>query len=57
MEYNFIKTSDPETKDKLLKENFKLVSHDGNMYTFLNDKHVKFSNSDKKITYSNMLCI
>lgn len=57
MGYNFIKTSDEETKEKLLKENFTLVSHDGNMYTFLNDKYMNFSSADKKITYSNMLCI
>lgn len=57
MGYNFIKTSDEETKEKLLKENFTLVSHDGNMYTFLNDKHMNFSDSNKKITYSNMLRI
>lgn len=57
MGYNFIKTSDEETKEKLLKKNFTLVSHDGNMYTFLNDKHMNFSDSNKKITYNNMLCI
>ena len=57
MGYNFIKTSDEETIEKLLKKNFTLVSHDGNMYKFLNDKHMNFSDSNKKITYNNMLCI
>lgn len=57
MEYNFIKTTDVETKDNLLKENFTLVSHEGNVYTFLNDKHLNFSEKNKKVTYSNMICI
>ena len=34
MKYNFIKTSDKETKEKLLKEGFKLVSQDGNVAKF-----------------------
>ena len=37
MKYNFIKTSDKGTKEKLLKEGFKLVSQDGNVATFLNN--------------------
>ena len=55
MKYNFIKTSDKETKEKLLKEGFKLVSQDGNVYTFLNDHALNFKDKKKKIQYTNML--
>jgi hypothetical protein len=56
MKYNFLKTSDEETKEKLLKEGFKLVSQDGNVFTFLND-HVLTFEDKSKIQYSNALCI
>lgn len=55
MKYNFIKTSDKETKEKLLKEGFKLVSQDGNVATFLNNHTLSFENTNNKIQYSNML--
>lgn len=55
MEYNFIKTSDKKTKEKLLKEGFKLVSQDGNVATFLNNHSLTFENTNNKIQYSNML--
>ena len=57
MKYNFIKTSCEETKENLLKEGFKLVSQDGNVYTFLNDHALTFEDKNKKIQYSNMLSI
>lgn len=57
MKYNFIKTSDEETKELLLKENYKLISQDGNVYTFLNDHTLAFEDKNKKIQYSNMLSI
>ena len=56
MKYNFLKTSDEETKEKLLKEGFKLVSQDGNVFTFLND-HILTFEDKSKIQYSNTLCI
>lgn len=56
MKYNFLKTSDEETKEKLLKEGFKLVSQDGSVFTFLND-HVLTFEDKSKIQYSNNLCI
>lgn len=56
MKYNFIRTSDEETKNKLIKENFKLVSQDGNMYTFINDHSLTFDDRSK-IQYTNILCI
>ena len=55
MKYNFIKTSDKETKENLLKEGFKLVSQDGNVATFLNNHSLTFENTSNKIQYSNML--
>lgn len=57
MSFHFIKTSDEDTKNALVNEGFKLIAHEGSMYTFLNDKAMKFSDTNKKITYSNMLCI
>ena len=57
MKYNFIKTSCEETKENLLKEGFKLVSQDGNVYTFLNDHALTFEDKNNKIQYSNMLNI
>ena len=57
MKYNFIKTSDEETKEKLLKQNFKLVSQDGSVYIFLNDHALTFEDKNNKIQYSNMLSI
>lgn len=55
MKYNFIKTSDKEIKEKLLKEGFELVSQDGNVATFLNNHSFTFENTNNKIQYSNML--
>ena len=55
MKYNFIKTSDKETKEKLLKEGFKLISQDGNVATFVNNHSLTFENTNNKIQYSNML--
>lgn len=55
MKYNFIKTSDKGTKEKLLKEGFKLVSQDGNVATFLNNHSLTFENTNNKIQHSNML--
>ena len=55
MKYNFIKTSDKETRENLLKEGFKLVSQDGNVATFLNNHYLTFENTNNKIQYSNML--
>ena len=55
MKYNFIKTSDKETINALLAEGFKLVSQDGNVATFLNDRSLTFDNTNKKFQYSNIL--
>ena len=56
----FIKTTDAETANKLIAFNFTLVSHIGNVYTFLNEPLQKFNfNSvDKtKIAYDDKLSL
>lgn len=55
MKYNFIKTSDIDTKNKLIEEGFKLVSQDNGMFTFVNNNSIAFENTNKKIQYSNIL--
>jgi hypothetical protein len=56
----FIKTTDIETANKLIVFGFKLVSHIGNIYTFLNDapQNLNFESVDKtKIVYDNKLSL
>ena len=58
MKQNFIKTTDESTAKKLISEGLKLVSHVGQVYTFLNDmpESLHFDGNDKKhIAYSNVL--
>jgi hypothetical protein len=60
MEKKFIKTTDTETANKLIAYGFKLVSHVGNIYTFLNEvpTEFKFDAIDKKcIVYDNKLTL
>lgn len=57
MNYNFIKTTDEETKSNLLRSGFKLVSQNGGMYVFLNDHSLFFDDKKNKIQYSNILTI
>ena len=60
MKQNFIKTADQDTAEKLLMSGFQLVSHDGNMYTFLNQPPTNFSFDEvdkKKLVYSNILSV
>lgn len=57
MKYNFIKTTDEETKSNLLRSGFKLVSQNGGMYVFLNDHSLVFDDKKIKIQYSNILTI
>jgi hypothetical protein len=56
MKQNFLKTTDEDTKNKLLEQVFKLISQDGSTYTFLNDTTLTFEDKSK-ITYTNILCI
>ena len=60
MENKFIKTTDIETANKLIAFGFKLVSHIGNVYTFLNEvpQKINFDSVDKtKIVYDNKLSL
>ena len=56
----FIKTTDIETANKLIALGFKLVSHIGNVHTFLNEapQKLNFDSVDKtKIAYDNKLSL
>ena len=60
MEKKFIKTTDTETANKLLAFNFKLVSHIGSVYTFLNEtpQKLNFDSMDKtKIVYDDKISL
>jgi len=57
---NFIKTTDAETANKLIAYGFKLISHIGSVYTFLNEapQNLTFDSVDKsKIVYDNKLSL
>jgi hypothetical protein len=57
---NFIKTTDVETANKLIAYGFKLISHIGSVYTFLNEtpQNLTFDSVDKsKIVYDNKLSL
>ena len=56
----FIKTTDEETANKLITYGFQLISHIGNIYTFLNEvpQNMTFESVDKtKIVYDNKLSL
>lgn len=60
MEKKFIKTTDVETATKLVSYGFKLVSHIGSIYTFLNEhpQNFTFDAIDKKnIVYDDKLSL
>lgn len=60
IEQKFIMTVDKCTADKFLASGFKLVSHQGEAYTFLNQppKNFVFEQFDgTKFCYTNMLSI
>lgn len=56
---NFIKVSDKDTVEKLMKLGFQLVDTSNNIHTFLNTDKIQFSKEIdiNKIRYSNVLCI
>ncbi len=57
---NFIKTTDTETANKLIALGFKVVSHIGNIYTFLNEtpQKLNFDSVDKtKMVYDDKLSL
>lgn len=56
----FIKTTDEKTANQLIVAGFKLISHVGNIYTFINEapKNFNFDVVDKKmIVYDNILSL
>ena len=56
----FMKTTDAETANKLIALGFNLISHFGNVYTFLNEapQKLNFDSVDKtKIVYDNKLSL
>lgn len=56
----FIKTTDAETANKLITYGFKLISHIGNVYAFLNEapQNITFESVDQtKIAYDNKLSL
>jgi hypothetical protein len=60
MDKKFIKTTDTETANNLIALGFKLISHVGSVYTFLNQppQNFNFDAIDKKtIVYDNILSL
>ena len=60
MDKKFIKTTDEKTANQLIIAGFKLISHVGNIYTFINEapKNFNFDVIDKKmIVYDNILSL
>ena len=60
MDKKFIKTTDEKTANQLIVAGFKLISHVGNIYTFINEapKNFNFDAIDKKmIVYDNILSL
>ena len=53
----FVCTSDEETRKKLLEEGLVEVKNSNGVYTFLADGRQYFSVDEKKISYTNNLCI
>ena len=58
MKKNFIRTTDANTKKMLFELGYNLISEDGNVAMFLNDKPMNFAEtSDMKYSYTNNLSI
>lgn len=49
----FIRTTDKETSDILIKLGFKLINNDNSSWTFLNSDKLVFS--DNKVIYTDIL--
>jgi hypothetical protein len=60
MDKKFIKTTDEETANKLIALGFKVVSHIGSVYTFLNEppQNMIFESVDQtKMVYDSKLSL
>lgn len=53
----FIKTQDLETSELLKKEGFQLIDYTNGTWTFVNNIESPLTFDNKKIAYSDMLCI
>ena len=51
----FIKVSDNDTKQELIRLGFTMVTQDENMAVFLNDRPLTFDVNKTKVAYSNTL--
>lgn len=52
--HSFIKTSNEDTYKELLKRGYTFINYSSNMWTFVNDGKMTFSDTDKVI-YTNIL--
>lgn len=56
--FNFIRTTDNETRQKLLDLGFtELPQPSANVFCFINDGKLVFDDVNQKCVYTNMLCI
>jgi len=51
----FIKVSDNDTKQELIRLGFTMITQDENMAVFLNDRQLTFDVNKMKVAYSNTL--
>lgn len=57
METNFIKVTDEETAETLIRLGYQLIQKDTSCWTFLNDTEKPHTFNEKKVTYTNVLTI
>ena len=50
---NFIKCTDKETTEKLIKLGFRVINKSGNVTTFLNDTSKPVTFDEKKVVFTN----
>lgn len=55
MQYNFIKTSDPETRDRLVSLGFKILSESNGVTTFLNKTPQSVNFEAGRAAYTNQI--
>ena len=58
MKLNFVKTKDENSRLKLEKSGFTFLGEQEGYYVFLNDKPIKFDETEiKKLIYTNIACL
>lgn len=55
MKYNFIKTSDPETREKLVSLGFAILSESNGVTTFINKTQAPSQFEAGKVAYTNQI--